>query len=132
MTLNIREIALFFFACLFASPLCSSRASAQGTNLPTGAFQSQPELAPGKSPVAAFRDLLNMDAAERTKALADRSEETRRRILAKIREYQSLRDDERELRLRVTELGYYLRPLMRTPATNRVAQLASIPADCRE
>jgi hypothetical protein len=73
-----------------------------------------------------------MDPAERTRALADRPEETRRRILAKIREYQSLRPDERELRLKVTELGYYLRPLMRTPATNRTAQLAVVPAGYRE
>jgi Protein of unknown function (DUF3106). len=91
-----------------------------------------PEPAPAKSPVAVFRELLNMEPAERTKALADRPEETRRRILAKIREYQSLKPDERELRLKVTELGYYLRPLMRTPATNRAAQVAVIPVGYRE
>ena len=73
-----------------------------------------------------------MEPGERTKALADRPEESRKRILAKIREYQSLRPDERELRLKVTELGYYLRPLMRTPATNRAAQVALIPAGYRE
>ena len=73
-----------------------------------------------------------MGPAERTKALADRPEETRKRILAKIREYKSLNQDERELRLKVTELGYYLRPLMRTPATNRAAQVALIPTGYRE
>src|SRR5437660_3567894 len=90
------------------------------------------EPVPAKSPVAIFRELLNMDPAERTKALANRPEETRKQILAKIREYQSLRPDERELRLKVTELGYYLRPLMRTPATNRAVQLALIPAGYRD
>jgi len=91
-----------------------------------------PEPAPARSPVAVFRELLNMGPAERTKALADRPEETRKRILAKIREYKSLNQDERELRLKVTELGYYLRPLMRTPATNRAAQVALIPTGYRE
>jgi hypothetical protein len=73
-----------------------------------------------------------MGPSERTKALADRPEETRKRILAKIREYKSFNQDERELRLKVTELGYYLRPLMRTPATNRAAQVALIPTGYRE
>jgi hypothetical protein len=117
--------------------LCLSglHAMAQATNQP-GSKAGPPELPPEpasvKSPVAVFRELLNMDAAERTKALADRTEETRKRILAKIREYKSLKPDECELRLKVTELGYYLRPLMRTPATNRAAQIALIPAGYRE
>jgi hypothetical protein len=107
---------------------------AQTSNQPVSKIAPEvpPEPAPAKSPVAVFRELLNMEPAERTKTLADRPEETRKRILAKIREYKSLRPDEMELRLKVTELGYYLRPLMRTPATNRAAQLALIPAGYRE
>src|SRR5262249_37864291 len=117
--------------------LCLSgglHAMAQATNQPgsKAAPELPPEPAAVKSPVAVFRELLYMSPAERTKALADRPEETRKRILAKIREYQSLRRDECELRLTVTELGYYLRPLMRTPATNRSAQIALIPKDFRE
>jgi Protein of unknown function (DUF3106) len=117
--------------------LCLSglHAMAQATNQP-GSKAGSPELPPEpavvKSPVAAFRELLNMGPAERTKALADRPEETRKRILAKIREYKSLRPEECELRLKVTELGYYLRPLMRTPATNRAAQIALVPAGFRD
>lgn len=94
--------------------------------------ETPPEPAAVKSPIAIFRELLEMDPAERNKALADRSEESRKRILAKIREYQSLKTEERELRLKVTELGYYLRPLMRTPATNRAAQVSVIPAGYRD
>jgi len=111
--------------------LSGQQAMAQGTSQP-GSNSPPPEPAPVKSPVAAFRELLYMDPAERTKALADRPEETRKRILAKIREYKSLKPDECDLRLKVTELGYYLRPLMRTPATNRAAQIALIPKDYRE
>jgi Protein of unknown function (DUF3106) len=108
-------------------------AKAQATNSPgSTANETRRDLAAGKSPVAVFRELLNMEPAERTKALANRSEETRKRILAKIREYQSLKPDERKLRLKVTELGYYLRPLMQTPGTNRAAQLGGIPEGYRE
>jgi hypothetical protein len=107
----------------------------QATN-PSGSVaplpEAPPEFALVKSPVAVFQELLNMDPAERAKALADRPEETRKRILAKIREYKSLKPDERELRLKVTELGYYLRWLMRAPATNRAAQIALIPPGYRE
>jgi len=73
-----------------------------------------------------------MEPGERTKALADRPEVTRKRILAKIREYQSLKPDERELRLKVTELGYYLRPLLLIPSPMRNAQLAQVPGEYRE
>jgi Protein of unknown function (DUF3106) len=108
---------------------------AQATNQ-SGSKAGFPELPPEpavvKSPVAVFRELLNMSPVERAKALADRPEETRKRILAKIREYKSLRPEECELRLKVTELGYYLRPLMRTPATNRAAQIALIPPGFRD
>src|SRR5882724_4957982 len=117
--------------------LCLSglHAMAQGTNQSSPVAplpQAPPEFAMVKSPVAAFRELLNMDPAERAKALADRPEETRKRILAKIREYKSLRPDECELRLKVTELGYYLRWLMRAPATNRAGQIALIPKGYRD
>lgn len=127
---GVRAVAACF--CLYC--VSAVVALAQGTTNQVPSKVKGPEVPPDavKSPVAVFRELYNMAPAERTKALADRPEETRRRILAKIREYQSLRPDERELRLKVTELGYYLRPLMRTPATNRTAQIALIPAGYRD
>jgi len=134
MRLPYRKFRQFVFVC-FCGFCLSGPARAQVTNQPglsvtSAAAPSEPAAV--KSPVAAFRELLNMEPAQRTKALADRSEETRKRILAKIREYQSLKADDRELRLKVTELGYYLRPLMLTPATNRAAQIALVPQGYRE
>jgi predicted Fe-S protein YdhL (DUF1289 family) len=73
-----------------------------------------------------------MNAAERKLALTNRSPESRSQILAKVREYESLKPDDRELRLRVTELRWYLRPLMTAPATNRAARLALIPEPNRK
>ena len=40
--------------------------------------------------------------------------------------------DERELRLRATELRWYLTPLLRTPAAERAGRLALVPEDLRE
>lgn len=87
---------------------------------------------PFGSPISFFRELLAMNAAEREQALTNRSPENRSQILAKVREYESLKPDERELRLRVTELRWYLLPLMTTPATNRPARLAAIPEQDRK
>jgi hypothetical protein len=86
-----------------------------------------PTLPSARSPISFFRDLLAMDAPGRVRALTNRSPEARALILAKVREYESLTPDERELRLWVTELRWYLRPLMSLPPTIRSAQLAAIP-----
>jgi hypothetical protein len=89
-------------------------------------------LPPARSPISFFRDLLAMDAAGREQALTNRPLEARTLVMAKVREYESLNPDERELRLRVTELRWYLRPLMYAPVTNRPAQLATIPETYRK
>jgi hypothetical protein len=84
-----------------------------------------------KSPVEFFRELSALNPAERRAALANRTAENRRAILAKIREYEALKPDQRNLRLKATELRYYLLPLMRSPATNRLEQLRLIPEEDR-
>jgi hypothetical protein len=85
-----------------------------------------------QSPVNYFRQLLAMSPAERNHSLTNRTPEARARILAKVREYQALTPDERELRLRATELRWYLMPLLRSPAAERDEQLAQVPGDLRE
>jgi hypothetical protein len=97
---------------------------ATGTNIP-----ALPKL---KSPVDTFRSLLAMSPVERRRTLANRPPEVQKRILAKLLEYDSLKPGERELRLRATELQWYLLPLMSSPATNRAAQLAIIPDEQRK
>ena len=74
-----------------------------------------------KSPMESFRKLLAMPVAERRQFLSTRSTNVQERLVQKLREYQSLTPEERELRLKATELRWYLQPLMRTPATNRPA-----------
>jgi len=84
-----------------------------------------------KSPVGLFRELLAMTPAERETALTNRTPVARARILAKVNEYAALDPDERELRLRATELRWYLLPLLHESPTNRAARLAAVPDDLR-
>jgi len=84
-----------------------------------------------QSPVNFFRQLLAMTAIERNNSLTNRPPEARKKILAKVREYQALGPDERELRLRATELRWWLTPLLRVPAASRAARLAQVPEDLR-
>jgi len=106
--------------------------SADSTMPPaTRAVPKPPLPPPPKSPVAAFRELLALDPEHRDESLTNRPAEARQRILAKLREYTSLPPAERELRLRATELRWYLTPLLAVPATNRAALLERVPADLR-
>jgi hypothetical protein len=73
-----------------------------------------------------------MTPVERRDFIAERPPEAQKVILAKIHEYERLQPEQRDLRLKVTELRWYLLPLLSTPATNRTARLAGIPIDLRE
>ncbi len=84
-----------------------------------------------QSPVKFFRQLLAMKLQERRDCLTNRSPEIRERILAKVSEYLALDPDERELRLRATELRWYLLPLLRESPTNQAERLAQVPDDLR-
>ena len=87
---------------------------------------------PPRSPVQFFRELLAMSPGERSQSLTNRNPEDRKAILAKVREYQSLKPDQRELRLQATELSWYLLRLMRMSPTNRQPQLEAILGDTRK
>jgi predicted Fe-S protein YdhL (DUF1289 family) len=88
-----------------------------------------PPMPSVKSPVDSFRELLAMTPAERANDLSNRPPAIRDRILAKVREYKALAPDERELRLRATDLRWYLFPLMHASPTNRAVMLAAVPDD---
>jgi hypothetical protein len=102
-----------------------------GTNAAPG-LPPLPPPAIMRSPVDAFRSLLVLPAADRKAQLAARPPEVRQRLLDKIREYQSLTPEARDLRLKATELQWYLKPLMTASPTNRTAQLETIPENMRE
>jgi len=128
------RVSQFVFALAVAAAFA---ARAQNPPLPppvnlapslTNLIPPLPQLQP---PVAYFRQLLAMSPTERAGSLSNRPPEARAQILAKVREYQLLGPDERELRLRATELRWWLTPLMRLPPTDREARLAQVPGDLR-
>lgn len=83
------------------------------------------------SPIEYFRELLAMSPAERERALQEKKPEQRNSLLAKISEYEAMSADERELRLRMTQLRWQLVPLMKVPPIERIKTLASIPSEDR-
>jgi Protein of unknown function (DUF3106) len=84
------------------------------------------------SPMDYFRNLLAMSPEEREKALADKPPEIRARILAKVIEYATLDPRESEVRLRATELRWYLMPLLRAAPADRATGLALVPDNIRD
>ena len=87
-----------------------------------------------QAPIDFFRGLLSLSPAERGKLLDERSllPEQRRTLLAKIKEYEVMTPEQRELRLGVTELRWYLAPLMRTAPKDRHEQMQRIPEEKRK
>lgn len=85
-----------------------------------------------RSPVDDFRELLAMSSAQQEEILrAKYAEEQRRQVRAKLREYQSMPQEEREARLKLVQLRWYLLPLMQLPPAERSERLSVIPADYR-
>ena len=129
---------LFHFGLALGCALVSGFAQAPGdqalaasTNAVSSALIPPPITGP-RSPVEAFRELLAMPPLEQRRALASRPPETRKLIQDKIREYQAMAPQQRAIRLEVTELRWYLRPLMRIASTNRAPRLEAMPADMRK
>lgn len=119
----------FLAAAVLQLLLAARLASASATNSTENLVPHLPMM---RSPVDLFRNLLAESPAERRQSLTNRPPEVRSRILAKLREYESLKPDERELRLRATELQWYLQPFMSDPKSDREARLALIPEDMRK
>jgi hypothetical protein len=85
------------------------------------------------SPVAIFRKILSMSPDERGVFLTNNyPAEVRERVMAKVEEYQLLPEPFKELRLRTTEFGWYLRPLLTNSPAKRVDQLKLVPEPYRE
>jgi hypothetical protein len=83
------------------------------------------------SPVESFRQMLAMTPAEQKSSLAVWPPELRQRVAEKLAEYQSMSPGEREMKLRSTEMRWFVRPLLSLPATNRAGQVAALPAALR-
>jgi Protein of unknown function (DUF3106) len=120
-----RAAGVMFCLLTMAAP-----ATAQNTSVPAPGQTNSVKAAPVQtrtSPVETFRKLLAMTPEQRTEALKIYPSGIRERIVAKLQEYEILPEPFRELRLRVTELRWYLLPLLKMPPAERVEQLKSVP-----
>jgi Protein of unknown function (DUF3106) len=90
-----------------------------------------PPAAPMKSPSQVFRELLASSAEARDAFLQNRPPQQRERILAKIREYARLPQEERELRLELAELEFFLAPLLHSKPEERPPLLTAVPTEKR-
>ena len=86
---------------------------------------------PQRSPAVLFRQLLAATASQRSELLASKPEPARTLIVAKLKEFEALPPDQRELRLQVAQLQFYLSPLLRAPATVRSNRLERVPPEDR-
>ena len=118
------QMAVFQLAAETAAPVPAPQKLFSGSTNP-----SLPPLPRLKSPVNTFRELLAMPPAGRENYLTNRPPGIRNRILAKVCEYEALDPNERELRLRATELRWYVLPLLHESPTNHATRLAAIPDD---
>ena len=115
--------------CPLAAQEAAAISAANSSGSPTNVA---PPVVYRKSPVDFFRQLLAMTPEERADVLTNRPPQIRGRILAKVAEYEAMNPNDRALRLRATELRWYLMPLLRMAPTNRAPQLALMPPDIRE
>lgn len=93
------------------------------------AVRAMPPLPPAvKPPVDFFRELLAATPIARNVLLANRSPGSKDAILAKVKEYEQLEPEERELRLKATELQYWLTPLLSMSVSNRDERLSLVPS----
>jgi mono/diheme cytochrome c family protein len=79
------------------------------------------------SPVEFFRQVLAMMPEQRDKALEKYSLKTREFVRVKLKEFDALKPEERENRLRTMELRWQLLPLMSMAPSNRVLRIQSVP-----
>jgi hypothetical protein len=117
-----------------AATIVSYAAGQNATNFQLHVRPAAPGSAaimPPPSPIDYFRNLLALSPQQREAALANKSPDVRVKILAKVNEYTTLDPNERELRLRATELRWYLVPLMHAAPADRDAQLDRVPDNMR-
>lgn len=126
---GVQRLAL---ALLVASvgALANGQQPARSTNRVKPPYP-QPQPPTRKAPTELFRELLATSPAERAAFLANRPPAARELIAAKLLEFEVLPPDQRELRLRVAELQFYLSPLLRSTNEARTRLLSGTPMEVR-
>lgn len=90
-----------------------------------------PAPTPPRNPIDTLRALLAMPPADRIAALASRTPQQREIVAARLKEFDAMSLAERELRLRLLEVHYYLVPLLQSEPAARRHLLTQVPASHR-
>jgi hypothetical protein len=85
----------------------------------------EPPLPP--SPIATFREWLRQSPEERKVALAKRSDQSRKVIEQKLRDYSAMTPEERDRRLNATELQWYVTRLLKMQKAQRDLAVRQVP-----
>ncbi len=116
------NVLLSSFLASVALGVSGQIASNQG---PVVALPPVPPIPP--SPIDDFRRWLLQTPGERAASLASKTQEQRTYLLSKLAEYQALSPAERDAKLQLLELRWYLRPLMEVSPQQRTNAVAHIP-----
>lgn len=123
-----KKLILRYF--LHRLSLCVSIIFVTGSTL-AGEEKADPDSPPPfptiQSPVAFFRTLLETNQQARDQILSERPPQQRKLLEAKLNEYLAMPQEERELRLFMTELRWYLTTILRSDTSNRVLLLKQTP-----
>ena len=88
-----------------------------------------------ESPFAKFKTIFALSEADREAAIQElkvSSERHRKVVRAKVSEYASMSETERNRKLDALDFRWHLLPLMKLDATKRTQRLASVPERFRE
>jgi hypothetical protein len=118
--------ALMACSLVFAQPIPENPGGPQTTRV------NSAKVAAPDFPTVGIRQLLAMTPSERERVWADKSEEKRKILQAKVQEYAKLSPDERESSVQLIQLSLYLPPLMKLAPADRAEKLKSIPSEDRK
>jgi hypothetical protein len=130
--LNMRLCCVLFVAACCPSDHAGRAAAAEPVPSPATNQVQEAGGKPEVSPVETFRKLLAMAPQEFQRVLATYPPEKQGSIVDKVEEYRSMPVEARELKLRVTELRWYLIPLLKAPREQRAGLLKSVPEPYKE
>lgn len=85
-----------------------------------------------ENPVNKFSELLRLDVAGREKVLQGKTEWQQRYLRDRLAEFDALGSTEREVRLGLMHLRYYMLMAMRAPAAQRDQRLTGVPPEYRD
>lgn len=128
---NLLRALAAVLACLLAAGLPGGEVSPDLPPRPPTLPELPPQPPAPTSPVDRFRQLLEMPAPEREAFLAARPPEKREYLRARLAEFEALPPEERELRLHLLNLRFYLLPLLRLEPARRAEALRQVPPTYR-